>query len=69
MAGAIARMACEQEPRDQDKAIDQVCRMVRRHLTTAAPVGLAPIDEQILTDNHILNLARHIVMCIEVLGR
>lgn len=51
--------------RDADLAVSQVCACIRRHLEELPPSGhRVELDEA-----DVLNLARHIVLCLDEYGR
>lgn len=51
--------------RDADLAVSQLCECIRRHLELCPPSGRrVELDEA-----DVLNLARHVAMCLDEYGR
>lgn len=55
-----------QEDRRHQRAVEQLAATIRRHLCGPAAPPPGPVR---LTDGQVLNLARHIAMCLGEYGR
>lgn len=70
-----ARRLANRPSRDLEKAVHQVVDCLRRQMGAMAPdqppewVTKTCQKAALLTENNLLNVARHIVMCIDEYGR
>jgi hypothetical protein len=56
--------------RDQERAVRQIVAAVHKHLGDCAPEKVPPgCRRKVLTEANVLNLARHIVMGLDIYGR
>ena len=63
------------EPRDLDLAVEQIAECLLRQLGECAPdqhgcsLGMEDPPCALLTENNLLNAARHIAQCLDIYGR